>query len=213
MAAKLSLSLVLCIGHLGRWFISSYVLTRRPSAVHGLFQTDLEVAREDITKRVKLLIERERRGKTKVDRVVEIRSEFRILNSKVDEIQTISESGSKLNSILKIVWIRIENSAPTTSKLEPTLSHTSFRRLWYCTWSSSIIKWDFGNISRQFTVKGKEVSLQGMYSDIVEVDSDLKVLKSFFVSQQGSFLQILPVQEQKVAPLVPTKIQDLLNKF
>lgn len=52
-----------------------------------------------------------------------------------------------------------------------------------------------------------------MYSDIVEVDSDLKVLKSFFVSQQGLFLQILPVQEQKVAPLVPTKVQDLLNKF
>lgn len=57
------------------------------------------------------------------------------------------------------------------------------------------------------------MSLQGMYSDIVEVDSDLKVLKSFFVSQQGLFLQILPVQEQKVAPLVPTKVQDLLNKF
>lgn len=43
-------------------------------------------------------------------------------------------------------------------------------------------------MSMQCTIMGKEVWLHGMYSDSVEVESELKVLKSYFVNQQGWFL-------------------------
>lgn len=56
-------------------------------------------------------------------------------------------------------------------------------------------KWDFDKMSMQCNVMGKEVCLHGMFSNNVEVEFELKVLKSSFVNQQGWFLQITSPQE------------------
>lgn len=59
----------------------------------------------------------------------------------------------------------------------------------------------------QFSVDGNELSSQGIESSDVEIEFELKLLKSSFARQQGLLLHVVLMKTQPSNILLPIEVQ------